>query len=186
MIKKAPSLLIIFSTISVLFAKLAAHKLPQLYNSIFSLQLKIPIIGPLLIKIISARFAATLNIILNAGVPLQIGIGYITHNTKNTILATIINQIYIKITNGNLLSEAMQQHVFFPKSMIQMIRIGEQSTNLPNMLLQIAKLYEQESNSTIQLITQLIEPFSLLILGGIMAGIITSIYLPIFQIGGLF
>ena len=90
-----------------------------------------------------------------------------------------------EVEMGSSFASSMQkQKALFPKMALQMCTVGENTGNMDKMLEKVADFYEEEVEGTIQGMLKLIEPVMLVVLGGIVAGLMIAMYLPIFQMAG--
>lgn len=145
--------------------------------------LKIPLFGGILEKICIARFARTLTTMLSAGVPLLACLPPAAKLVGNSLYSKAIGNIQTYVENGQLLNQAMQNTGLFNAMTIQMTAVGENSGALDDMLLRIAELYEEEVDSTISNLTNILEPVIILIISILVGGLIVAMYLPIFSLG---
>jgi len=147
--------------------------------------LKIPIIGRILVKAIIARFTRTLATTFTAGLPLTEALETVAGAAGNQIYTHAILQAREKIITGQSLQQALQRTQLFPLLVIQMIAVGEESGTLDNMLNKLASLFEEEVDSAVDNLNNLLEPVIMLILGVIIGGLVIAMYLPIFKLGSV-
>jgi type IV pilus assembly protein PilC len=148
--------------------------------------LKIPILGNLLHKFILARFARTLSTILAAGVPIQDALKLLLDIHDNEVYKNAIQRLQTSIAAGQQLHYAILSARIFPSMMTQMIRVGEESGALEQMLEKTAEFYESEMDYWITYFSQLLEPLIIVILGVLIGGLVIAMYLPIFKLGTVF
>jgi type IV pilus assembly protein PilC len=144
--------------------------------------LKIPVIGKLQIKIISARFTRTMSTLLAAGVPLTQALQVASKITGNVVAEKGIMQVEELIKQGKGLYEPLSSLNIFPPMVIHMTSIGEESGSLDDMLRRTAEFYEVEVEQALQKLITVLEPAIIVILGGIVGFIVLSIALPMFDI----
>ncbi|MBY6203605.1 type II secretion system F family protein [Halomonas denitrificans] len=147
--------------------------------------LKIPIIGSVLEKAALSRFARTLATTFAAGVPLVDALKTVAGATGNIVYADATLQIRDDVATGHQMQLAMQQTGLFPPMVIQMTAIGEEAGSLDQMLLKVANFYEEEVNNTVDALSSLLEPFIIVLVGGIVGSIVVAMYLPIFQMAAV-
>ena len=94
-------------------------------------------------------------------------------------------QIQRDVSTGSALTTSMQTSGIFPTMVLQMASIGEESGSLDHMLAKSAEFYEDEVDEAVKALSSLMEPFIIVILGGLIGGIVVSMYLPIFKIGAV-
>lgn len=155
---------------------------PKLQHTVDRLLLKIPIIGAVLEKSAIARFARTLAVTFKAGVPLVEAMGSVAGATGNMVFQQAVEQMRDDVAVGYQLNVAMKQVGIFPHMVVQMTAIGEEAGALDTMLLKVAEFYEEEVNNAVDALSSLIEPFIMVIIGGLVGAIVIAMYLPIFKI----
>jgi type IV pilus assembly protein PilC len=147
--------------------------------------LGMPIFGPLIIQSGVAKFARTLSTLLASGVPLvdslEIGKEAATHIAFEDAIATMKRELELGATFSNAM---VRQQALFPKMAVQMVLVGESTGNLDKMLERVADFYEEEVEVSVQGMLKLIEPIMLVTMGGIVGGLLISMYLPVFQMAG--
>jgi len=143
--------------------------------------LKIPVVGELLRKIDTARFALTLKILVCNGVPILDSLTIVRDVITNRVLANAIDDARHCIQEGEDLAVPLKKSNVFPPIVTHMIAIGEKSGQLEEMLANIAEGYESEVDMAINSLTSILEPAIILLMGIIVAFIVLSILLPIFE-----
>ena len=161
-------------------------KSPSFRHLLDVVVLKLPIFGALVKKVIFARFARTLAITLTAGIPIIDALELVKDVVKNSIYTNTLAQIKIDVAEGQQMNFAMNVTHLFPSMMVQMVEIGEKTAATNDMLNKVADYYEEEVDAMVSNMSSLLEPFILLILGGIVAILVIAMYLPIFKLGGIF
>ncbi|GAA3915913.1 type II secretion system F family protein [Luteimonas lutimaris] len=146
------------------------------------LLLKVPIIGQVLHNSSIARFARTLAVTFKAGVPLVEAMDSVAGATGNRVYTKAVHEMRDDVAVGYQLNVAMKQANLFPHMVVQMTAIGEEAGALDTMLFKVAEFYEQEVNNSVDAITSLIEPFIMVVIGGLVGSIVIAMYLPIFKI----
>lgn len=148
-------------------------------------KLKVPVFGELLRKGIIARFARTLAISLDSGMPIVEAMKSMGDVVNNRVYARAVNQICNDVINGNQLNYAINNSKLFPNLAIQMIAIGEASGSLGEMLNKVADYYEEDVGHMVDNLSNLLEPLIMVVLGVIIGGFVIAMYLPIFKIGSI-
>ncbi|MFT7775103.1 type II secretion system F family protein [Roseateles sp.] len=147
------------------------------------LLLKVPVFGDLMYKSAVARWTRTLSTMFAAGVPLVEALDSVGGASGNAVFAEATEQIQRDVSTGAALTTSMQTTGIFPTMVLQMSSIGEESGSLDHMLGKAAEFYEDEVDEAVKALSSLMEPFIIVILGGIIGGIVVSMYLPIFKLG---
>lgn len=148
-------------------------------------KLKIPVWGQVNQKIAIARFSRTLATLLQSGVPLLSAMEIVRNVVNNIIIGEAISKASKDLEEGKGLSGPLTQSGIFPPLVIEMIAVGEQSGTLERMLNRIATAYETEAQSDIMVMTSLLEPVMILVMGLGVGFIVVSILLPIFEMNQL-
>jgi general secretion pathway protein F len=148
-------------------------------------KLKIPVWGQVNLKIAIARFSRTLATLLQSGVPLLSAMEIVRNVVNNIIIGEAISKARKDVEEGKGLSGPLTQNGIFPPLVTEMIAVGEQSGTLERMLNRIATAYETEVQADIMAMTSLLEPVIILVMGLLVAFIVFSILLPIFEMNQL-
>jgi type IV pilus assembly protein PilC len=146
------------------------------------LKLKIPYGRPIWIESAISLFCRTLGLLLEGGISLLSSIGVASKAVPNKYLVEKMKDLPNFIKNGESLSESLKKVEFFSPLALDMIRIGETSANLEGMLAEVADVYDERIRSRIDTFVSLIEPIIIIIMGVVVAGMLLSVYLPIFNI----
>ncbi len=145
--------------------------------------LKLPIVGDIVNKSAIVRFARTLSTMFAAGVPLVNSLGSVAGATGNEVYREATLNMQHDTSKGVQLHSAMQTTQRFPKMVVQMTKIGEESGRLEEMLNKVAEHYERQVDDAVDTLAKQIEPIIMAVLGIIVGGLIVAMYLPIFQLG---
>jgi len=148
------------------------------------IKLKMPVIGPIYLKTVLARFTRTLSILLKSGIKLVDALEIARFSMGSVVLEEAIENAIKYINEGQSMAVAMKKSWDFPPLMIQLIRAGEISGSLEEMLEKIAEIYENFLESAMDSLTSILEPAVILIMGLVVAYIVMSVLIPIFQMTG--
>jgi type IV pilus assembly protein PilC len=146
--------------------------------------MRMPIFGKIIIKGNLCSFASTLSTLLGAGVSLIEALDICIETLDNVVIANDLKEVRKKIVEGKTLTEPLSKIEYFPELVCQMIRVGEQTGQIDQMLNRVAEVFEQEVDSLVTGMTKLIEPIIIVVLGGIVATILVAMYLPMFMSAG--
>lgn len=149
------------------------------------LLLKSPLLGGLLQKIDTARLTRTLASLLENGVPLIASLRIVQNIPANILFREALEAAGQSVSRGIDLAESLAPADVIPPLALQMIRIGEQTGALENMMLKVARAYENEVELSIMTVTSLLEPLMIVAMGGVIGFIVLSICLPIFEMNQL-
>lgn len=147
------------------------------------LLLQLPIFGELVQKSAVARWTRTLATMFAAGVPLVEALDSVGGAAGNSVYMLATEKIQQEVSTGTSLTTAMTNANVFPSMVLQMCAIGEESGSIDHMLGKAADFYEQEVDDMVAGLSSLMEPIIIVFLGGIIGGIVVSMYLPIFKLG---
>lgn len=147
--------------------------------------LRLPIAGEILLKAEVARFARTLSTLLQNGVTLLQALSIARDTMDNERLAADIEKVGAGLKEGQRLADPLAANTGFPAFAIHMIRVGEETGNLQDILVQVADAYERDTNTTIKRALALLEPALILVLGGVIAAVIISILVAILSVNEL-
>jgi len=150
-----------------------------------SFRLKAPVWGSLNMKIAVARFSRTLATLLQSGVPLLSAMEIVHNVVNNVYIGEAITSAAKEVEEGQSLAVPLAASGLFPPMVTEMIAIGEQTGSLEKMLNRIAIAYETEAQSDVMVMTSLLEPIMILLMGLIVGFIVFSILLPIFEMNQL-
>ena len=158
---------------------------PQVIAIKDRLLLNTPGLSMALHKFILARFARSLAILFAAGIPITEALKILAPTTGNISYTQVVQKLFFDISGGQQLHIAMQTYKLFPRMMLQMIQVGEESGTLEKMLIKIAEFYESDLNHFIAHLNRLLEPLIMLVLGVLIGGLVIAMYLPIFKLGAI-
>jgi type IV pilus assembly protein PilC len=148
--------------------------------------LKLPIVGMLIQKIYLARFANALALLISARIPILRAIQLVKQMINFYPIEVSLKKIEEDVLQGNPLNTAMQCFSVYPAKMISLIKVGEEVNKLDEFFAQISEQYTQEVEHQSSVISSLLEPIILLVLGAIVGVILISMYLPLFQMSSVF
>lgn len=144
--------------------------------------LKLPIFGDLIQKSAVARFCIIFGSLTRSGVPIMNSLEIVGNVAGNAAIALAITNARMSIQQGGLISIALQEGNVFPPLAIQMIAIGEESGELDKMLMKVGGFYEMETEEAVKALTSMLEPLMIVLVGGIVASVLLSMYLPMFSV----
>lgn len=142
----------------------------------------LPLVGELLKKADIARFARTLGTLLNNGVTILHSLEIVRNIMSSELAKKDIQEAFARVRDGSPLAKALVEGTYFPLFVTNMIAVGEESGQMERALFKIADSYERQTDKMIKIISSLIEPIMILVMGLLVGFIVISILLPIFQI----
>jgi len=146
------------------------------------IKLRLPVWGSLIKKVEIARFARSLATLLSHGVPILQAMQSVYQATGNEMLKGELQKIGDQLRGGTTLSQGMRLSRIFPNLVINMVSVGEEAGSLDRSLIKIADTYEREADRAMKMMTALVEPVMILVMGSVVGFIVVSMLLPIFQI----
>ena len=147
--------------------------------------LRLPGIGDVATKFSTSQLARTLSTLLGGGIPLVTALDIASRSISNRHLAQSLTHIAQEVREGQSLSACMRQRPAFPSVAIKMVEVGESTGALEDMLNNIADFFDEEIDTSLTRFMALIEPVLLLVMGVVIAGLLISLYLPLFQLGAI-
>ncbi len=147
--------------------------------------LKLPYLGPTVVRVICARFARTLATLLASGVQLLPALQAVRRVVTNGLLADAIDQSREEIREGHGMGQTLARSGLFPPLLSEMIKVGERSGELERMLERVADNYEREVENSLRQMTTMIEPLMTLVMAGLILFMMLAVLLPIFQLNQL-
>ncbi len=150
-----------------------------------SLLLKLPVIGDLLKKVAIAKFARTFATLMKSGVPILDSLEIVAKVSGNKVIEQNLLRAKEGVKEGESISKPLEKAGIFPPMVYRMVAVGEQTGELEKMLNKISDFYEEQVNAAIEALTSVMEPIIMVVLGGLIGGIVISLYLPVFNISKL-
>jgi len=150
-----------------------------------ALFLRAPVVGPLARRVAVAKFTRTLSTMLQSGVPILDALQVVAKTAGNKIIERAVYRVADSIAEGRPIAEPLEETGVFPNMVVQMINVGESVGALDTMLEKIAIFYDEEVDQAVENLTAMIEPFMMVFLGGMIGGLVVSMYLPIFKIASV-
>lgn len=147
--------------------------------------IRLPLIGGLQIQLLTARIARTLSSLLSSGVPMLTAIDIVGSVTGNHTFCDAVKTVGTKLEQGRPLAASLEESGIFPHLSIQMIRVGEQTGELEQMLENVADFFDGESEARIARLVSIMEPCLILAMGLVVGFVVLSVCLPIFDMNRL-
>jgi type IV pilus assembly protein PilC len=145
-------------------------------------KLSMPLVGPLIQKIVISRFAKTLALLYQSGVPIIDSMSMVASSCGNSVVEKAILQASNQVLDGENIAGTLDKSKIFPVMVINMIDVGERTGNLSDMLNKVSEYYESQVNSTINGLTSLLEPVMVVCMGMIIGLIAVALFLPIVKL----
>jgi type IV pilus assembly protein PilC len=146
------------------------------------LKLRLPIFGDILKKGAIARFTRTLGTLVTSGVPILQALNITRETAGNQVLSDAINKVHDSVKEGESIVSPLEASGVFPPMVISMVDVGEETGQLPEMLLKVAEVYDDEVDNTVESLTSLLEPIMIVALAFIVGTIVIALFLPLIKI----
>ncbi len=146
------------------------------------LMLRIPLFGPLLYKVAMTRVTRTMSTLISGGVPMLEALKITSTTAGNVIIEKEIMDARKLVSEGKTLNEGLKESGRFPLMMLQMVNVGEATGTLDEMLSKLASFYDEEVSTSVAALLSILEPILLVFVGGMVGGLVISMYLPIFSL----
>jgi type IV pilus assembly protein PilC len=144
--------------------------------------LRLPLFGELLQKSATAQFCRTLSSLSRAGVPILMSLDIVRETTNNSIIGDAIEASKNDVSEGIPLSAALAMKNVFPDMAVSMLAIGEETGGMDAMLSKVADFYEDEVAAVVKVMTSMLEPLMIVIVGIIVGSVLLAMYLPMFTV----
>jgi type IV pilus assembly protein PilC len=147
-----------------------------------ALKLKLPLVGNILLQFALSQFTRALATLIGAGTPLVPALDISSGSIANRRIAGAVTSVVPKVREGAELWRSLENTGQFTSLAVEMIKVGEATGALEEMLVNVAEFYDESIEAALQKLITLIEPVILIVMGGLIATILLSIYLPMFTI----
>jgi type IV pilus assembly protein PilC len=145
-------------------------------------KLKAPLFGDLIRKSSISRFSRTLGTLVTSGVPILQALNITRETAGNSIIGDAIGKVHDSVKEGESIVQPLEASGVFPPMVISMIDVGEETGQLPEMLLKIAEVYDDEVDNAVAGLTSLLEPIMIVFLAVIVGTIVIALFLPLISI----
>lgn len=176
------AILIVLAVLAVAFRKYIST--PGGRYRFHQLQLKLPIFGPIVMKVNVARFSRIFSSLMGAGVSVTDSLTVTAGALSNVVVRQALMDSVRLIKNGGSIAEGLSQSKILPQIIVQMSAVGEETGELDTVLDKVAEFYEKEVDTVIASMTSIIEPVLIVGLGGVVGVIVASVFGPISSIQG--
>ncbi len=176
---------LIIAGIVFVFGLIQYLKTPKGQIQFDILKIKMPVIGDLIKKIEVGRITRTLGTLINSGVPILQSILLVRDIVNNKLIADSMDETYDRVKEGERLSVPLSLNHIFPPLAVHMIKVGEETGNLAEMLLKIADNYEKIVKNLVKRAISLLEPLMILMMGIVVGFIVISMLMAIFSMNDM-
>ncbi len=144
-----------------------------------SFTLRMPIFGPIILKVAVSKFARTLSTLVRSGVAILAALEIVSKTSGNARIEKVITDLMASVKRGESIAGPLEKSDIFPSMVVRMIAIGEETGELEEMLTKIADFYDTQVDTAVSGLTSLIEPLIIAFLGIVIGGIVIALFLPI-------
>jgi len=152
------------------------------------IKLHMPVFGPLLQKVGIARFTRTLGTLIASGVPILQALNIVRETSGNAVIADAVSRVHDSVKEGERIVQPLQATKVFPAMVVSMVDVGEETGALPDMLMKIADVYDDEVDNAVAALTSMLEPIMIVFLAVIVGTIVIAMFMPLIgvinQLGG--
>jgi type IV pilus assembly protein PilC len=145
-------------------------------------KLRAPLFGDLIRKTSISRFSRTLGTLVTSGVPILQALEITLKTAGNVVIARAISQVHDSVKEGESITQPLEASGAFPPMVISMVDVGEETGQLPEMLLKIAEVYDDEVDNSVAALTSLLEPVMIVLLALIVGTIVIALFMPLIGI----
>ena len=172
-------LFIVFGIFLMIFKAWASTKKGRFI--VDTVMMKLPIIGDLQSKSAISRFTRTMGTLVTSGVPILQALTITRDTAGNVVVAKAIEGVHDGVKEGEAMVTPLQACGIFPGMVISMVDVGEETGQLPEMMLKIANVYDDEVDAAVGALTAVIEPIMIVFLAAIVGAIVMAIFLPLIK-----
>ena len=151
-------------------------------STIDSIKLRIPLFGDVLRKTAISRFSRTLGTLVTSGVPILQALNITRATAGNMVISRAIAQVHDSVKEGESIVLPLEASGAFPPMVISMIDVGEETGQLPEMLLKIADVYDDEVDNSVAALTSMLEPLMIVFLALVVGTIVIALFMPLISI----
>ncbi len=174
---------ILFGAIFAIFVGIKlAGRTPRGRLAIDGVKLRAPLLGDLIRKTSISRFSRTLGTLVSSGVSILQALNITRDTAGNKVIANAISQVHDRVKEGESIVQPLETSGAFPPMVISMIDVGEETGQLPEMLLKIADVYDDEVDNAVVALTSILEPIMIIFLAVIVGTIVIALFMPLISI----
>lgn len=161
-----------------------AIRVPGVREFFDRLKIRLPLVGSLILKVSLVRLLETLATLQRSGVSILMSLDIAGETAGNSIIEREVKRSRQEVSQGSFLSTELAKSEVFPRMMVRMLSVGEETGRLDEMLSRTASFFRSEVDAGIQSLTSLIEPVIIVLIGAVVGFVVLSVYLPIFKLAG--
>jgi len=147
-----------------------------------TMKLNLPVFGVLVRKSAVARFSRTLGTLITSGVPILQALNIVRETSGNEVISKAVGNVHDSIREGESIAGPLRDTKVFLPMVISMIEVGEETGQLPEMLMKVADVYDGDVDTAVASITSIIEPILIVTLAFIVGFIVIALFLPLISL----
>jgi type IV pilus assembly protein PilC len=147
--------------------------------------LRLPFLGAVVRRYSVSRFTRTLGTLVSGGIPLVNSLEIAGPASGNLLFQTRLSDVARNVREGNALAQSLEETDLFSDLALEMIKVGESTGALQEMLENVSQLYDEEIDGSLQTLEALLVPVMLVVMGAFIAGILLAIYMPLIKSYGM-
>jgi type IV pilus assembly protein PilC len=172
--------------VAIIFALIAGYKFANRTtrgkSTIDRAELRFPLFGDVIRKTAISRFSRTLGTLVTSGVPILQALNITRETAGNIVIARAISQVHESVKEGESIVQPLEASGAFPPMVVSMVDVGEETGQLPEMLLKIADVYDDEVDTAVAAMTAALEPIMIVFLALVVGTIVVALFLPLISI----
>jgi type IV pilus assembly protein PilC len=151
-------------------------------STIDRFKLRVPLFGDVIRKTAISRFSRTLGTLVTSGVPILQALNITRETAGNMVIARAISRVHESVKEGESIVQPLEASGAFPPMVVSMIDVGEETGQLPEMLLKIADVYDDEVDTSVAAMTAALEPIMIVFLALVVGTIVIALFMPLISI----
>lgn len=177
-----PNVVFVFAVIGLaIFLFGLWGKTPKGRAKIDRMKLNLPVFGDMQRKSAVSRFARTLGTLVTSGVPILQALNITRDTAGNVVISDAIEKVHAAVKEGETIVTPLQSSGVFPNMVISMVDVGEETGQLPEMLLKVADVYDDEVDNAVTALTSILEPVMIVLLAVIVGAVVFALFLPLIK-----
>jgi type IV pilus assembly protein PilC len=176
---------LVLAVVAAVVAGVLALRAPGQRRRLHAAILRLPYFGPLARKFATAQVSRTLATLLSGGIPLVNALEIAARSTGNQAVGESLFGVARDVREGGSLADSLTKVQMFPHVAVEMVEVGESTGALAEMLTSVADFYDEENETSLTRFSNLVQPLLLILMGIVIAGLLLSLYMPLFQLSSL-
>jgi len=147
-----------------------------------SFLLRLPILGSIVKKLAFARFGRSMAVVIRSGVPMLEGLAAVANALGNRVIGDAITVARERMRQGRTMADSLSRSPLIPPMVVQMVRVGEETGAMEDVLNKVAEFYEREVDNTVKRFASVVEPLLIVAVGGVVGLVALAVLLPIWTL----